>query len=83
MTWTIYPQMGLTYLTKAFAIVVIGGLGSIPGAFLGAYIFGLAESVSAYFLTIRMSQILPFGIILFILLVKRGGLLSSSGTPNE
>ena len=83
MTWTIYPQMGLTYLTKAFAIVVIGGLGSIPGAFLGAYIFGIAESVSIQFLTIRMSQILPFGIIVLILLAKRGGLLSSGGGPGE
>lgn len=83
MTWTIYPQMGLYYLTKAFAIVVIGGLGSIPGAFLGAYIFGIAESVSVQFMSIRMSQILPFGIILLILLIKRGGLLSSGGAPNE
>lgn len=77
MTWTIYPQMGIVYLSKAFAIVVIGGLGSIPGAFLGAYIFGVAESVGTQFLTTRMAQVLPFAIIILILVVKRGGLLSS------
>jgi len=79
MTWTISPQMGITYLSKAFAIVVIGGLGSIPGAFLGAYIFGIAESVGTQLLTIRMAQVLPFAIVILILVIKRGGLLSSGG----
>jgi branched-chain amino acid transport system permease protein len=83
MVWTISPQMGMAYLSKSFAIVVIGGLGSIPGAFLGAYIFGIAESVGTQFLTIRMAQVLPFAIIILILVVKRGGLLSSGGTGHE
>lgn len=77
MIWTIYPQMGMTYLTKAFAITVIGGLGSIPGAFLGAFIFGIAESVATQFFSIRVAQILPFGIILLILIIKQGGVISS------
>ncbi len=80
MAWTISPQMGMTYLSKAFAIVVIGGLGSIPGAFLGAYIFGIAESVGTQLLTIRMAQVLPFAIVILILVIKRGGLLSPGGS---
>lgn len=83
MTWTISPQMGMAYLSKAFAIVVIGGLGSIPGAFLGAYIFGIFESVGTQFLTIRMAQVLPFAIIILILVVKRGGLLSSFNKADD
>lgn len=75
MVWTIYPQMGLIYLSKAFAIVVIGGLGSLPGALLGAYIFGVAESVGTYFLSTRMAQALPFLIIVLILAIRRRGLL--------
>jgi len=78
MVWTIFPQMGLGYLTKAFAIVVIGGLGSLPGAFLGAYIFGLTESVGTYFLSSRMAQVLPFAIIVLILAVRRRGLLAGA-----
>jgi branched-chain amino acid transport system permease protein len=79
MVYTISPQMGLSWLTKAFAIVVIGGLGSIPGAFLGAYIFGIAESVGTHFLSTRMAQVLPFAIIILILVVRRGGLLAGKG----
>ena len=75
MVWTIYPQMGLIYLTKAFAIVVIGGLGSLPGAFLGAYIFGITESVGTQFLSTRVAQVLPFVIIVLILVIRRRGLL--------
>jgi branched-chain amino acid transport system permease protein len=74
MLWTIYPQMGLTYLSKAFAIVVIGGLGSLPGALLGAYMFGLAETIGGYWMSSRMAQVLPFVIVIFILAVRRRGL---------
>jgi branched-chain amino acid transport system permease protein len=78
MLWTIYPQMGLGYLSKAFAIVVIGGLGSLPGAFLGAYIFGLTESLGTYWMSSRMAQVLPFAIIVLILAIRRRGILSGS-----
>lgn len=81
MVWTISPQMGLGYLSKAFAMVVIGGLGSLPGAFLGAYIFGVAESAGTHFLSTRMAQVLPFAIIILILVARRGGLLA--GGPRE
>jgi branched-chain amino acid transport system permease protein len=78
MLWTIYPQMGLGYLSKAFAIVVIGGLGSLPGAFLGAYIFGLTESLGTYWMSSRTAQVLPFAIIVLILAIRRRGILSAS-----
>jgi branched-chain amino acid transport system permease protein len=78
MVWTIYPQMGLTYLSKAFAMVVIGGLGSLPGAFLGAYIFGIAESVGTQLMSTRMAQVLPFAIIVIILALRRRGLLTAA-----
>jgi len=80
MIWTISPQMGLSWITKAFAMVVIGGLGSIPGAFIGAYIFGLAESVGTHVLSTRMAQVLPFAIIIGILVVHRGGLFAGKDT---
>ena len=79
MLWTIYPQMGLGYLSKAFAIVVIGGLGSLPGAFLGAYIFGLTESVGTHLMSSRTAQMLPFLIIVVFLAVHRRGLLADRG----
>jgi branched-chain amino acid transport system permease protein len=78
MLWTIYPQMGLGYLSKAFAIVVIGGMGSLPGAFLGAYVFGVTESIGTYWLSSRMAQVLPFAFIVLILAFRRRGILSGS-----
>jgi branched-chain amino acid transport system permease protein len=78
MVWTIYPQMGLTYLSKAFAIVVIGGLGSLPGAFLGAYIFGIVETVGTQYMSTRMAQVLPFAIIVIILALRRRGLIAAA-----
>jgi branched-chain amino acid transport system permease protein len=77
MLWTIYPQMGLSYLSKAFAIVVVGGLGSLPGAFLGAYLFGLMESIATYWMSSRTAQVLPFAIIVVVLAVRRRGIFST------
>ena len=45
LQWVIFPQMGATYITKAFAIVVLGGLGNIHGALLGGLIIGVLEGV--------------------------------------
>src|SRR6266851_1908866 len=39
----IYPQMGTPYELKAFTVMVVGGMGSLPGAVLGAYILGIGE----------------------------------------
>jgi len=74
MTWFIFPQMGFNYLAKAFAIIVLGGLGSIPGALAGALIYGMAESLTGQFLEARMSQVVPFAILAVILILKPSGL---------
>lgn len=74
MTWFIFPQMGFNYLAKAFAIIVLGGLGSIPGALVGSLIYGAAESLTGQLLDARMSQVVPFAILATILVVKPSGL---------
>lgn len=74
MTWFIFPQMGFNYLVKAFAIIVLGGLGSIPGALIGALIYGAAESLTGQLLDARTSQLIPFVILATILVIKPSGL---------
>ncbi len=74
MTWFIFPQMGFNYLAKAFAIIVLGGLGSIPGALIGALIYGAAESLTGQLLDARTSQLIPFVILATILVIKPSGL---------
>ena len=54
---TVIPSMGLLPLVKAFAIVVVGGLGSIPGSILGALLLGYSETIIAFQVSIEWSQI--------------------------
>jgi branched-chain amino acid transport system permease protein len=69
------PYMGMDFSLKAFVVVVLGGLGSIPGAVVGALIIGLLESFIGSFFNPTIAVIVSFGVVLFILLVKPSGLL--------
>lgn len=72
--FAISPGVGPTFLLKAFAIIVIGGLGSFQGAFLGALVVGIIESLSAYLLNAQIAEaVIYFSLILF-LLARPGGL---------
>jgi len=69
------PGVGPSFLLKAFAIIVIGGLGSFSGAFIGALVVGLLESFSAFFINAQAADaVIYFALILF-LLVRPGGIL--------
>ena len=74
--YLVFPDVGNIFGTKSFMIVVLGGLGSIPGAIVGGLIFGLVESVGAQFITTTMASILSFALFLIVLIVKPDGLMS-------
>jgi branched-chain amino acid transport system permease protein len=61
------PNMGLPLAIKSFIIVVLGGLGSIPGALLGGLIIGLVESVGGQFVPATSASI--FSLVLFLVIV--------------
>jgi branched-chain amino acid transport system permease protein len=69
------PYMGMDFSLKAFVIVVIGGLGSIPGAIVGAIIIGLLESFIGTIFNPTVAIIVSFVVVLIILLVKPSGLM--------
>ena len=71
----ITPALGSDYLTKAFIIIIIGGLGSIPGAILGGFLIAAIESVAGYFLDLSYTTIAMFGLVIGFLLVRPEGLL--------
>ena len=73
--YTIQPQVGNVFLTRAFVITVLGGLGSIPGALLGGVLLGLAESFATVTVGIGWSQAVSFGLLVLILVVRPQGLL--------
>ena len=71
--WTIYPLMGEDLILKCFAIVAIGGLGSIPGALLGGVILGVAESLGTIYWDSTMANIIaPLLLILTFLFRPQG-----------
>jgi branched-chain amino acid transport system permease protein len=71
----LYPAVGTVFDIKAFVIVVLGGMGSIPGALLGGFIIGLVESLGGLFLSAIGAQMLYFAIFILILLFRPIGLL--------
>jgi len=69
------PSMGEKIIIESFIVVVIGGLGSFPGAFLGAVILGLLNAYGAQYLP-KATMALPYILLAVILLTKPRGLLS-------
>lgn len=72
--YAVYPTVGVAFDIKAFVIVVLGGLGSIPGAILGGVIIGVIETVGAQFMAATWTELLMYGVFLFVLIVKPSGL---------
>jgi branched-chain amino acid transport system permease protein len=70
---TVIPGMGLLPLVKAFAIVVVGGLGSIPGSIVGALLLGYTETIIAFKISIEWSQIVSVAAVLITLIVRPAG----------
>jgi branched-chain amino acid transport system permease protein len=72
------PHSGDAVLGKAFVIVILGGLGSIPGAMLAAFIVGLVEAYSSVYLGGSKGALALFILVMLILLVRPQGLLGTS-----
>jgi branched-chain amino acid transport system permease protein len=70
----VYPQVGGLFVITAFVVVVLGGMGSFLGAFVGGIIIGVADSVGAMFLPGSMKSIISFTLFILILLFKPSGL---------
>lgn len=75
LTNPLSPIIGLHYVGKAFAIVVLGGLGNPLGAVVGGVILGLAESISALYLTYSLSPAVAFLLLILMLILQPKGLL--------
>jgi branched-chain amino acid transport system permease protein len=77
MIFTISPAMGTGYTVRSFAVTVIGGLGSFPGALAGAVILGLAEVFTGYLFSAQIANGIAFLLFLAVLLVRPQGLLGA------
>jgi len=71
----VQPSIGRDFIGLVFAICVLGGMGSIKGALIGAMILGLAESFTATFAGPSWAPAVSFGLLLFAIAFKPSGLL--------
>jgi len=72
------PHLGEGQLFKAFIVVILGGLGSVGGATIAAFIVGMIEAYSSVYLGGSKGALLLFLVVLLILLVKPSGLMGRS-----
>ena len=74
--FVVYPSMGDLTSLKAFAIVILGGLGSIPGATIGGFILALMEELGAGYISSGFRDGMGFLLIILILIFKPTGLFA-------
>ena len=75
----VYPTNGAVTTVKGFEIIVIGGLGSIPGALIGGLLLGVVESLGAAFISSPYQNAYGFLLVILVLLVRPHGLFGERG----
>lgn len=75
----VFPTVGSYFVTTAFAVVVLGGMGSMTGALIGGLIIGCVEALAGYFGATGLKEVFYFLIFLGILFIKPSGLLGTAG----
>lgn len=69
------PTMGFSALLKGIIASVVGGIGSIPGAVLGAYFLGLVENFGIWYISAGWKDAIAFGVLIIFLLFRPSGIL--------
>jgi branched-chain amino acid transport system permease protein len=73
------PALGLSASIASFNIVIIGGMGSLLGAFVGGLLVSVAESLGAVFLRPSLKELVSFSLLIVILLLRPAGLFGKRG----
>jgi branched-chain amino acid transport system permease protein len=73
----VHPNMGGPVILKAFVIIILGGMGSIPGAIIGGYMMGLIESLSGGYISTSYNEVFAFGVLVIVLTIRPTGLFGA------
>jgi branched-chain amino acid transport system permease protein len=73
------PSIGALPTIKAFAIIMLGGLGSIPGAIIGGLLYGIAENTAVYFLGGIWQDAIAFALLIIVLVIRPTGIFGEKG----
>jgi len=72
--FNVYPDMGGPLIVKAFAAVTVGGFGQVKGAIYGSLLLGVAEALATGYVSAAYKDVIAFGIIVLVLIVRPQGL---------
>lgn len=72
--YPVFPTVGQYFVLTAFVVVVLGGLGSLPGAIVGSLFIGLIDSIAGYYVGSALKEVVYFVIFLLILTLRPTGL---------
>jgi branched-chain amino acid transport system permease protein len=75
VNYSIMPTMGLDWTLKALIVMVLGGLGNIPGTFIGGLILGATESATAFFISSNYREVAGLVLFILVLVFRPQGLL--------
>ena len=75
----VYPTMGSMPNLKAFVVIIIGGMGSIPGAVIGGFMLGLIESLGGGYISTDYKDLFAFGALVTFLTLRPTGLFGKGG----
>ncbi len=77
VTFSVYPSMGMHWTLKALIVMVLGGLGSFTGTFLGGILLGATESVTAFLISGNYREVVGLLLFLLVLIFRPQGLLGA------
>jgi branched-chain amino acid transport system permease protein len=74
-----FPTVGVDLIITAFVVVVLGGLGSIVGALVGGLIIGITQTLTGFFISVELKDVVALVLFIMILLVRPQGLFGRAG----
>jgi len=73
--FALYPSMGGNIVMKGFVVIILGGLGSFPGAIIGGMLIGITESLGGWLISSAYKDVFSFAIMILLLVFRPQGLL--------